>query len=161
MPTGNKPKFGIIFGRELALFTHKCELLASDVLSAKSGRYLVYDQSDTYFRAVNDGEAAISAYTDWSGTANATSGKTKVEAAFNVDMFVCELPFAAAGAASTLTAALLKTYLGNSYDIYVTGNIQYADVQTTDTIIRVVGGSVQNNSLYTIANNADIGSQIS
>ena len=71
----NKLKYGVApsYSGEPA-YTWEAEIYGSDVLSPKSGRLVVYDISDAYFRAVNDGENKVSGYVDQDFTANSTSG---------------------------------------------------------------------------------------
>lgn len=144
----NKNKYGVVQGSPIFSTTGKFG--ASDVLSAKSGRYVVYDVSETYFRAVNNGENKITGYVEESLTCSATAGNTVLPVALNVADFVCELPYSFDGATATLTQATLDTIIGKLIDIYVASNIQYADNRTTvaDSILRIVGGSVENNTLY-------------
>jgi hypothetical protein len=154
----NKLKYGVVpsYGCEPA-YTWEAEMLASDVLSPKSGRLVVYDIGDTYFRAVNNGENKVSGYVDQDFTASSTSGNDKIPIAMNCDQFATEMPYATAGAAGTLTAATLKTYIAKLFDLYVTGNIQYADNQQNDSLMRVIGGDVDNNTIYVVVMNAILG----
>ncbi len=144
-----KTKYGIapysgidpVFGPEIGL-------KASQTFYVKSGRYLTYDTGDTAFKSTANAEAAISAYTDWTGTGSSTLLATKISMAFNVDQFATELPYAVS-AASTLTAAVLVTIYSKLIDLYVS-TYQYADNNASiqDSLFRVVGGDVAENTLY-------------
>jgi hypothetical protein len=149
MPRGQAAdvlKYGVVWGTPI--FGHKAPWLASDVVSKKSGRYCVYDISDGYWRASNNGENKISAYVEHDFTAGSSSGAEEYPVAQNVNAFCTELPYAIGGAAGTLTEALLATYLSLLMDLYVASNIQYADIQTNDNILRCWGGSVSHNTLF-------------
>jgi len=130
--------------------------LASEVLSKKSGRYVIYDISDAYWRVCADNETKIGGYVDQDLTCSSTNGGTKLAIAQNVDQFCTEMPYAVAGAVGTLTAAVLKTIIGKLIDIYVIGGIQYADNAALQTILRVVDGSVERNTLIVTVLNAKI-----
>lgn len=141
-------KYGIRSGTPN--YTHLAPFKASEVLSAKSGRLVLYDISDAYWRLVANGEAVVGGYVDHSLTCSATAGQTKLPIATNVDQLVFEMPYAYNGAAATLTSAVLETIVGKLIDIYVASNIQYADNRdsVSDSVLEVVGGDVNANTLY-------------
>ena len=144
-----KTKYGIapysgldpIYGPEMGVYT-------SNVFSLKSGRYCVYGTSSAGMLACADNAAAISGFTQWTGTASATTLATKISVAYNIDQFATEMPYAASGAAATLTAAVLITIYSKLIDIFVSSNIQYADNAASQSVLRVVGGDVAENTLY-------------
>lgn len=147
---GARTKYGVRFGTPD--FTTKGALYTDGstavVLSKKSGRYVVNDVSDDAFKICADNAAAITGYVEQDLTSSTTSKKTVVSVATNVDQFVCELPYALAGAAGTLTDATLADAKGRQIDLYVASNIQYADVASDQAVFECVGGSVENNTLY-------------
>lgn len=154
----NKMKYGLapgsadpIWGSSLA------KMYASVVLNHLSGRYVRYDSGDAGWILCANDEAKVGGYIMESGfTCNATTGITQLPVIRNVNECAFELPYAASGAAATLTQAVLDVLWDKIIDIYVTGNIQYADNATSQTIIRVRGGDVENNTLYTSVIDADI-----
>jgi hypothetical protein len=147
-----KLKYGVAPGYGEPIFSYKGKFLGSDVLSAKSGRYVVYDISDGYFRAVNDGENRITGYVEQALTCDSTSGNTVLPIATNVGLFATEMPYSFDGLVATLTQAVLDTIVGKLIDIYVLNNIQYADNRTVvaDNVLQVVGGDVAENTLYVV-----------
>lgn len=155
----NKQKYGLapgsaepIFGDALMPFK------ASQVFSALSLRYVRYDTGDGYWITCGDNESAVGGYVMDAGfTGSTTSGATKLPVIRNVGQVVVEGPYAADGAAATLTAAVLATLYDKIIDIYVTANIMYADNAATQNILRVHGGDVDNNTLYVSVMDADIG----
>ena len=151
-----KVKYSIVFGGENAFY--KMQPFAANVtLKAKSGRYVTYDISDGYFSLTPDGVAKVSGYTDIVISDIATSGD-KVPVAMNPHMFATEMPYAAGGSTGTLTDAILlnptaglsTAIIGKTIDIYVSSDVQYADDQANDNILFVVGGDVDQNTLYTM-----------
>lgn len=121
---------------------------ASQKLPAKSGRFVIYDTSEAYWIPADDNAAAIGGYVEQSLTTSATAGGT-VLPIIDPKGRIFELPYAATGAAATLTATVLKTLIGKFIDLYVDGDgIQYADNAANQAILRVEGGNVDNNTLY-------------
>lgn len=148
-------KYGVIFGEPK--YSYQAPMYGAEVLSAKSGRYVIYDRDLTYWKACTTGESYIGGYVEQSLTCSTTSGITVLPVAVNVWEFATELPYATAGAAATLTAAVLKTLIGTACDLYATGNIQYADAAvTTDSLFIIVGGNVAHNSLYVVVQPAKV-----
>jgi len=136
-----KLKYGVVGSSQVPLVPF-CEggFLASDVLSAKSGRFVVYDESDAYWRAANSGEATFNGYVEQHLTFSTTSGaKLPI---FDIRGLTFELPWANATDVTTqLTQATLDALIGQLCDLYVASNIQYADAgATSDNIFRIVGG---------------------
>ncbi len=152
----SKLKYGVTDG--IPQYTTEGTFLASDVISKKSGRYVVYDISDGYWRAVNDGEAVVGGYIPEDATCSTTS-VDKFSIATNVDQFSTEMPYSFDGAAATLTQAVLNTLIGKFIDIYVANNIQYADNRTTvaDSLFIVTGGSVAENTLKVKVSSSKMG----
>jgi hypothetical protein len=151
-----KMKYGIIDGKPRV--TTDAPMYASTVLPAKSGRFIVYDTSATYYRAPATDEDAITAYVEQNLTCSATSGSDRLPAVTNLAELTFELPYATSGAAATLTAAVLETLKGKLVDIYVDGDgVQYANASaSTDDMFVVQGGSVAENTLYVTVNPAKI-----
>ena len=138
----NKLKLGIVNSSRTPLVPYTVgAFLASDVLSALSGRFVVYDESDTYWRASNSGEATLNGYVEQHLTCSSTNGGSKLPI-FDVRGLTFELPWANATDVTTaLTKAVLDALIGQLCDIYVASNIQYADSgATSDNIFRIVGG---------------------
>jgi hypothetical protein len=136
-----KLKYGIVDSSQTPLVPFCVgAFLASDVLSAKSGRFVVYDESDAYWRAANDGEATFNGYVEQHLTCAATSGQKLP--IFDIRNHTFELPYANATSVTTqLTQANLDAMIGQLCDLHVASNIQYADAgATTDNIFRIVGG---------------------
>lgn len=152
-----KLKMGVISGKPL--FTTMGKFKASEVLSARSGRYVTFDASADYYVVTPSNNGEVSGYVEQNLTCIATDKATELPIATNIGDFVCELPYASGEATdSTLTQANLDTYLGDHIDIY-TSTIQYADISTSQGIFVVVGGSVANNSLYVRVVDGDIDQQ--
>ena len=141
-------KYGVRYGKPE--FTHNAKLLASTVLPAKSGRFVVYDISDGYFKAVATSGSYISGYIEESLTASATSGVTVLPLATNVQECIFEVPYATSGAAGTLTQAVGDALVAKKVDLYVdTNGIQFANCSaTSQALLEIVGFSVPNNTVY-------------
>lgn len=156
--TDYRLKMGVRYGTPY--FTTQGEFNADVVLSAKSGRYVVYNYGDDFWDVCGNDAAAITGYVDHSVICGGTDGDTKLPIAVNVDNFVTEMPYAAGGSAGTLSLSTLLDLIGGNdsgpIDIYATGNIQYADVANSQDLLLPVGGSVKNNTLYVTVLNADI-----
>ncbi len=146
---GMKTKYGVApYSTVKPIESPEGLFYASQVLSKLSGRYVVYGTSSTYFLACADNAAAASGYVTWTGTTSSTNGGTKLAIAMNIDQFATELPYAASGAAATLTNAVLVTLYSKLIDMYVTSNIQYADNNASQSAFRIVGGDAAENTLY-------------
>lgn len=136
-------KYGIVDSSQIPAIARMVGAFkASEVLSAKSGRFVVYDDSDNYWRVVASGEAKIGGYVEQSLTCSSTNGGTKLPV-IDVRGLTFELPYANATSVTTqLTQAVLDDLIGKTCDILVTSNIQYADAgATTDNMFRIVGGN--------------------
>ena len=139
-------KFGTVDGKVNEIYT-KGAFQASQVLPAKSGRFVTYDVSDASWISCENDEATIGGYVEESLTTSATKGATSL-GIISVRQRVFKLPYAAAGAAATLTAAVAITLVGKLIDLYVDGNgVQYADNAASQAILRVEGHDVDNNAL--------------
>ncbi len=150
----SKLKYGNIGLLGEPLFTLAGKMYASTVLSAKSGRYVVADISDTYWRAPATNEAAVNGYIDQHLTCNSTSGNTILPVATNVCDFATEMPYSEAEAAVTLTAAKLILAIGVPGDFYVAANIQYWDNASTQNVLKCVGGDVAEGTVYAVVMDA-------
>jgi hypothetical protein len=155
----NKLIYGLAPGSAEPLFGATLRpFKASQVFKALSLRYVRYDTGDGYWLTCGDNEAAVGGFVMESGfTGSSTAGATKLPVIRNVGQCVFEGPYAAAGAAATLTQAVLDTLDDKIIDLYVASSIQYADNATTQHILRVHGGDVDNNTLYVSVMDADIG----
>ena len=152
----SKLKYGVISGTPNYTYTSKFK--TSVVLSAKSGRYVVYDSSDIACRLAATDEVAISGYIEESLTIDA-SIKEAFPIATNPDQFVCELPYSTSETEQTsLTAAELLAFFSDIGDIYVDGDIQYADTLASpnQSVIRIVGGDITIPTLYTVVVSAKV-----
>lgn len=142
----SKIKYGLCDNKEDLVLT-KGAFGASKVLPAKSGRFVIYDISDGYWKGVANDTTAIGGYLEQSLTTSTSAGAT-VLPIIDVKGRTFELPYAAAGAAATLTEAVLATLIGKLIDIYVDANsVQYADNAANQAIFRVEGGDVAENTL--------------
>ena len=151
-----KLKYGIISGTPN--YTYTCKIKTSEVLSAKSGRYVVFDTGSAHCKVAPDNATKISGYIEDSLTIDASTEEA-FPVASNPDQFVCELPYASAGTAQTsLTAAVLLTLFSDIGDIFVDGSdIQYADVAQSENIMRIVGGDITIPTLYITILNETLG----
>jgi hypothetical protein len=113
------------------------EFSASQKLPAKSGRFVYWDISDGAtsggWNACTDGIATFGGYVKQHLTTSATKGATKLPI-IDIEGRVFELPYAASGAAATLTEAVGRILLGKKIDLYVDSDgIQYAENATDFT----------------------------
>ena len=141
-------KYGTTDGKTDEVFTQGA-FAASVKLLAKSGRFVVYDVSDGYWKAAVNDATQISGFVDEVMTASATAGATKLPIR-RVQERTFELPYAAEGAAAALTEAVGKALIGKLIDLYVDANgYQYADNLATplQKILRVEACSVARNTL--------------
>jgi len=141
----SKNKLGTCDGKQDVVL---CEgaFYASAVLSAKSGRFVIYDTTSGYWKVAPDNADKITGYVEEHLTCSATSGGT-VLSIISVRDRVFELPYAASGVVATLTDAVGKTLIGKLIDVYVASDIQYADNATSQAILRVEGYDVAENTL--------------
>jgi hypothetical protein len=142
-------------------------LAASTVLPAKSGRFVVYDVSNAAYEAIATDAAAISAYVEQVVTAaqSTATKNTAKPALFSVKGKTFEVPFARAGAAYTLTQAILDAIMFLQIDSYVdTNGIQYGDDANSGSIgtqhlYLVVGGNVDRGTVFVQVVDANITSK--
>ncbi len=143
----SKMKFGIAPGPAPEITVEGAFSLGT-ILPAKSGRFVCFDISNTYWRAVATNETAITGYVDESVTTSATL-YDKLPIVTNISRVVFEIPYASAEVAGTLTQAIIDANIGLLGDLYVDGNgIQYCDIASTQDLFHIVGGSVENQVLY-------------
>lgn len=157
--TDYRLKMGVRFG--IPEFTTEGQFYSSVVLSAKSGRYVVYDKSYDAWIPCGDNEIGVGGYVEHSLICNATDKTTVLPIATNIDDFVTEMPYGSGNSAGTLTKALLLDTIGGIdaglIDFYVDGsNIQYADASSNQDMLIPVGGSVKNNTLYVTVSSVKI-----
>ena len=155
----NKLKYGLAPGSAEPIFGHALmPFYASQVFSLLSGRYVRFDTDYGYWKICENNASLVGGYVMEGGfTGSSTSGATKLPVIRNVNKCVFELPYAATGAAATLTAAVLAVLYDKLIDIYVASNIMYADNATDQANLRVRGGDVDNNTLYVSVIDSAIG----
>ena len=131
---------------------------ASQKLPALSGRFVYYDISSgasnhAGWLACADNSVTIGGFcnhdTDLmtSKATSSTANGTRLPI-ISVKDRVFELPYAASGAASTLTLAVAEALIGKKIDLYVDDNgVQYADNATSQEVLQVEGYSVERNTL--------------
>lgn len=154
----SKLKYGVVpTGQPMRRLADNAGFKASEVLSAKSGRFCVYDISETYWMVCDDNADTIGGYTPSVKSSVGTSGDRFP--VFSVAGHWFELPYAASGVAATLTDAVGKALVGKKIDLLVASNIQYADNATSQAILRVVDYDVAENTLTVEVIDSAIGSQ--
>lgn len=126
---------------------------ASQKLPAKSGRFVYYDISDAYWKACADNSVTLGGWVEQhtsdltSDATSATNGGTKFQI-IDVEGRTFELPYAASGAASTLTETVGAALIGKKIDLYVDSDgIQYADNTANQAVLQVKGYNVAENTL--------------
>ena len=153
-----KLKYGIADSKQNESY-YTGAFYASQKLLAKSGRFVVYDISDGYMKACADNAAAVTGYVEEVMTTSATNGGTSLRI-IDVRGKTFELPYAASGAAATLTEAVGKALIGKKIDLYVDADgVQYADNAANQAAFRVAGYNVAENTLLVSVLDANIVSQ--
>lgn len=127
--------YGIVHGKFTADIP-RAKIYASQVFKALSGRFVVFDYGDGYWKAATNGENTLGGYVEWVGTASSTSGVTILPVCTKLDN-TYELPFYNAGT-NVLTQALFDAVHGRNIDLYVASNVQYADASATNDGVLIV-----------------------
>lgn len=139
-------KFGTCDGKENITFTEGA-FGSSQVLPSKSGRFVVKASGASIWTAAADNAVKLGGYLEESLTTSAISGETKLPV-IDLRGRTFELPYAAAGAAATLTEVVGITIIKKLIPLYVDGNSnQYANNAAGGGILRIEAFSVANNTL--------------
>lgn len=121
---------------------------ASQKLPPTGGRFAYYDISDGYWKSCTDNQQAIGAWVEESDAVTSTTNGGSSYQLVDVEGRIFELPYAASGAAATLTEAVAKTLVGKLIDLYVDSNgVQYADNAADQAVFQVKGYDVSRNTL--------------
>jgi hypothetical protein len=149
-----KTKLGAVNEHARQFSPNALPVYASQVFSAKSGRFVNGQVQAGYITSAADGADYLMGAVDFVGTTSSTSGGTKLAVDVSTET-IYEVP-AWASAATTVTQAIIDAYIGKACDLKVDTNIQYADYDTaTDDVLLIVGGSVADNCLYVKINAGD------
>lgn len=150
-----KSKYGIVKNNHLAHYTHAIGVGASEVFSAKSGRFVELDGGSGDIKAATSGAAALIGAVDFVGTASSTEGGTELPVQTSTQV-VYEMPvYDGTTAGVSVSQDTIDSYVGRTCDLYVASNIQYADTNgDTDETFIIVGGDADENTLYVVMNPA-------
>ena len=124
-------------------FYHKMPLAASQAFKRRSGQFMTLSSSRA--QKADSGDTEIWGWAligkDW--TSSSTAGADTVTIC--TDPFkVWEIP-----ARDTFTATNLAAYIGDTCDLEIASDIQYADNgESTEDVIVIVGGDVDEQTLY-------------
>ena len=144
-----KTRYGLIVEAGVPVLS----FAASQVFKEKSGRFVA--QSGGYMIAATNGINEICGYVEFVGTTGSSNGDTKLPIDRSCEK-VYEIPIYKTIA---MTEADLRGYIGDTCDLYVASNIQYADLTNiaADDILTIVGGDVAEQTLYVQINANKLG----
>ena len=146
-----KGKYTVISGdkksHHLGVFT------AGEILVSKSGRWVEHDNSANTYIVATASSQQVDGYCDYIDSGTTAGDAYPIMDALDL---VVEMPYynGTSVATSTLTVALLAAAMNENCDIYIDGDeVQYADLGASSyDVITVVGGDVDENSIYTKRN---------
>jgi hypothetical protein len=145
-----KNKFGIVYEPPNCVKLERCPLTASQAFLNTSGKFMTKVTGTDNFTLTVAADTIIEGWADVGQfTSSATAAADKITLIADTNA-VFEMPPDVA-----FTAAQLKTVIGETCDIYVTGGIQYCDWSLSSTdVLYIVGGDVEEQRLYVRINPA-------
>ena len=152
----SKPSYGIIRNPQLATYTERIGIGASEVFTATGGRFVI--NASGYLDAADGGDEALIGAVEYIGTSGSSNGDDEVAVQTSVDVWY-ELPATLNGTSrQTLTQALIEAYRFDNAEIKVISSVQYVSTAapTGNTLI-IMGGDVVENTLYVRLNPNELG----